>query len=227
MAFSAKAQSNFSISTDLQSRYVWRGMALGGSAPSIQPSATYSYKGLSVGTWGAFSMCTSAYQELDLSLNYSFCKDMFSVGLIDYSFPIYESNYNYFDYPKNHILEAGISFKGTKNIPLTLALFTNICGADSKDNSDKRAYSSYAEVGYSLTCQRIESDFSFFCGCALNGAKTNSFYGNKKFAAVNLGASGVKKLKINDGFSLPLKATLAINPNSKKAYFVIGTGIAL
>jgi len=227
MAFSAKAQSSFCLSTDLQSRYVWRGMALGGSAPSIQPGATYSYKGLSVGAWGAFSLCTSAYQELDLSLNYSFCKDMFSVGVIDYAFPLYESNYSYFDYPKNHILEASVAFKGTQRLPLTFALFTNLCGADSKNNDGKRAYSSYAELGYTLTCQKLESTFSFFCGCALNGARVNSFYGNKKFAPVNVGASAKKTLKINESFALPIKATIAVNPNSKKTYFIIGTGIAL
>jgi len=38
--------------------------------------------------------------------------------------------------------------------------------------------------------------------------------GKKSFSIVNIGASVTKALKITDTFSLPLKATLVINPSA-------------
>jgi len=86
VATNLKAQKNLSISTDFQSRYIWRGQALGKNAPSIQPGVKYNWKGLSVGAWGAFSTSELNSQELDLYVSYTFLKDIFTVIVTDYAF---------------------------------------------------------------------------------------------------------------------------------------------
>lgn len=241
-ATNLKAQSNFSISTDFQSRYIWRGQALGKNIPSIQPGIKYNWKGLNVGAWGAFSTSELTSQELDLYVSYTFLKDMFTVIVTDYAFPQDNSPFKYFDYDKNtttHVFEGGLVFNGLKNLPLSASLYMNFYGNDTKNNKGNNVFSTYGEVSYNPICEKINTSFSFFAGFALNGGYREEnispleptiykgFYGNEGFAFVNLGIGATKTLKITDSFSLPINTKLIINPDANKAYFTVGTGISL
>ena len=55
----AKAQE-LSVGTDIVSRYIWRGIDLGGNTPSIQPTLEFSTGGFAVGFWGAYSLSDPA-----------------------------------------------------------------------------------------------------------------------------------------------------------------------
>lgn len=231
-----KAQNNFSISTDFQSRYIWRGQALGKNIPSIQPALKYSYNGLNIGAWGAFSTSELNSQELDLYVSYTFLKDMFTVIITDYTFPLDNSPFKYFDYDKNttpHVFEGGLVFNGLKNLPLSASLYMNFYGSDSKNNNGNNVFSTYGEVSYNPICEKINTSFSFFAGFAFNGGYREEsiihkgYYGNEGFAFVNLGIGATKTLKITDSFSLPINSKLIFNPYANKAYFIIGTGITL
>jgi hypothetical protein len=50
--------SNFSIGADAVSRYIWRGLNLGGATPHIQPFMEYSFgeTGLAIGAWGSYGL---------------------------------------------------------------------------------------------------------------------------------------------------------------------------
>lgn len=237
-----KAQNNFSISTDFQSRYIWRGQALGKNIPSIQPALKYNWKGLNVGAWGAFSTSELSSQELDLYVSYTFLKDMFTFIITDYAFPQENSNFKYFDYDKNttsHVFEGGLVFNGLKNLPLMAYLYVNFYGNDTKNNKGNNVFSTYGEVSYNPICEKINTSFSFFAGFAFNGGYREEnnlspepiihigYYGNEGFAFVNLGMGATKTLKITDSFSLPINTKLIFNPDANKAYFTIGTGITL
>jgi hypothetical protein len=50
-------------------------------------------------------------------------------------------------------------------------------------------------------------------------------YGSSQFAFINVGVSAKKALKITDHFSLPLKLTLAANPNSNKFYMAFAISL--
>ncbi|MDR2836249.1 MAG: hypothetical protein LBV69_08705 [Bacteroidales bacterium] len=192
IVFSQQEESNFAynVGLDFQTRYIWRGQALGGSAPSLQPGMGISWKGLSFGVWGAYSLSRNVTQELDLSLSYTFWEDRFTVGIIDYSFPQeINQDYNYFDYKQNgsHVLEAGLTYNGEKNVPVYFSIFTNFYGADTKksiqkdDNTfelnddgtvkQKNIFSTYIELGYNLPWKKLGVEFNIFAGCALNSYK--------------------------------------------------------
>ncbi len=128
--------AKFDIGTDLMSRYIWRGADYGNS-PSIQPTMAFTWKGLEVGAWGAFSLSNTNYQEVDLYINYSFC-DYFSLGFTDYFFPDQTlSNNHYFDYNKNstgHIFEGSATLSGGEKFPLSLLIAMNFYGAGCQES---------------------------------------------------------------------------------------------
>lgn len=236
-----KAQGNFNISTDIQSRYIWRGQALGGNTPSIQPSMKYNIKGFELGAWGAFSTSQLTTQEIDLYLSYTFLDNMFTAIITDYSFPKDFTQFDYFDYGKNttHVLEAGVVFNGLKNLPINASIYTNFYGADSKDINNDNVMSTYFEISYNPFIEKINTSLSVFSGFALNGGYTTTnpissvnnkiygYYGNVGFACVNLGLGATKNLKITESFSLPISTKLIFNPEAKKAFFTLSTGIKI
>jgi uncharacterized protein (TIGR02001 family) len=69
-----------SVSTDILSQYIWRGMAYSQGSAVIQPSLTASYKGLSLNIWGNFDTDAkfqnnpskgAKWTETDVTLSYT------------------------------------------------------------------------------------------------------------------------------------------------------------
>jgi hypothetical protein len=92
-----------------------------------------------------------------------------------------------------------------------------IYGFDKKsEDSTKQAFSTYIELGYTKGVVNLFFGFAPWSGYYNNYGTTNfDPEANKKtFSIVNVGASVSKSLKINETFSLPLKATLVINPSA-------------
>lgn len=228
---------DFSVSAEVESRYVWRGQPLGGSVPSFHPSMSFEYKGLEVGAWGAYSFSKNPSQELDLYVSYTFWKEMFTVIVTDYCFPgeSYETRYfNYHNATTPHVFEAGVSFNGTEKVPIGVSLYTNFFGADAKKANGKNLFSTYAEVSYNPSIEKIGVEFSVFCGAALNGQsyiigedEFLGFYGNKGFSVVNVGVSASKSFSIKDKVEIPLTTKLIFNPAANQAYLSVGAGIKL
>ena len=141
MSFSAaNAQDKVegSVSADVVSRYVWRGQALGDAA--VQPSASLSYKGLSLSAWGSYGFLnTEDTKEFDLTLSYTV--GGFNVGVTDYWFSYYGADNKYFEYrahDTSHVWEANVGYDFG---PLAIQWYTNFAGADGINKSGKRAYS--------------------------------------------------------------------------------------
>lgn len=220
-----ECKSKLKLSTSVMSRYVWRGLQLGGAYPSIQPTLEFSKGKFAIGAWGAFSTNGLQSQEVDLYASYTFAKDMFTFTLTDYFFPSDTASYNYFVYDKDatsHLFEASLKFNGTEKIPFTLLLAANIYGADTKKLNGDNVMSSYIELGYITKIG--ETSLNAFIGSALNapGDNLTGFYGNTKTGIINLGATASKEIQISDKFSLPINTSLIFNPYAKKVFFVFG-----
>ena len=223
---STEVEKSLNISCDLMSRYVWRGTDFGAS-PSIQPGIEYSKSGFMIGAWGAYAVNFQGYQEFDLYFGYTFYKEMFTVLITDYYFQNDLVKQNYFDY-KNattaHVFEATLIFNGTKKIPLSVMIATNIYGADSKKINDdgtmgENQYSTYAELTYSF------KNFDIFMGTNLTQVDKDKgesgYYGNY-IGVVNLGVTSTKNIKITNHYDLPLTVSLITNPQAEKVYLVAG-----
>ena len=222
MSFSAaNAQDKVegSVSADVVSRYVWRGQALGDAA--VQPSASLSYKGLSLSAWGSYGFLnTEDTKEFDLTLSYTV--GGFNVGVTDYWFSYYGADNKYFEYrahDTSHVWEANVGYDLG---PLAIQWYTNIAGADGINNSGKRAYSSYVQLSAPFTLATC--DWTATIGAV---PYATSFYSDVNgFAVTNVALRATKAIPVCKKWSLPLFMEGSCNPSTKKGYLVVGFTVA-
>jgi hypothetical protein len=211
----ANAQDNeveTTVSADVVSSYVWRGMDCGSAA--IQPTLGIAYKGLSLTAWGSYGLVdTNDAKEFDLTLAYT--TGGFNIGITDYWFNTPEARYFLYDAHKtSHVFEANVGYDfGAASIQW----FTNFAGNDGLNKDGKRAYSSYLEL--SAPFKLASADWSATIGAV---PYATDFYGVNGFAVTNVSLKATKDIKITDSFSIPVFAQVAANPASQKAYFVFG-----
>ena len=217
----AKAQtdvssSHFKVTADLVSHYVWRGsMATGSPTPNFQPTLAYTNGKFEIGFWGSTDF-TGSYKEIDTYASYT--TGSIKLGFTDYDWNFNHSGYfNYKNSETGHMFEGTIGFIGTEAFPVSVTWNTMFYGLDKKSNdSTKQAFSTYIELGYTKGVACLFFGFTPWSGFYNNYGTTNfdPAAGKKTFSIVNIGASVTKALKITDAFSLPIKATLVINPSA-------------
>lgn len=214
-----QAQTNkggiFTVSADLVSAYIWRGIPQEGSkggTPNIQPSITYTNGSFSIGTWGSSSF-SGQVKEVDLFATLAISNEL-SFTVTDYNWNFNRTYFNYQSHGTDHIYEATLAYTGVPPFPLSMSVNTMFYG-DDKNANGNNAYSSYVEIGYPLT-----SMVKAFMGASL--VNSPMIYGNSTFAMINIGLRATKIVKVTDTFSLPVYAILGCNPHSGKAYLVAG-----
>lgn len=221
--------SNLSIGADVVSRYVWRGLNLGGSSPHIQPFIEYEFgeTGLAIGAWGSYSVGFGmAGTEADLYLSYT-PVDWLNITISDYFFPAdmpFERN-DYFNYKRDetgHTFEAMITLGGTESFPLYATFAMNIYGADGINDQGENYNAKYIELGYNTTLG--DGDITAFLGIAPDDPKTDrggeGWYGDNA-GIINVGATYSRTSKIGN-FELPVFSSLIFNPEAGNIYIVLG-----
>lgn len=215
-AVSAQEESGSSVDlgVDVQSRYIWRGLQLGGNSPSLQPYVEISMGKFTFGAWGAYSTGgVSAGQEADLYATFN-AADNFSITLTDYFFPTEGGAMDYLKY-NGHVLELMLGYSAG-DFGFTVA--TNIAGNADLDSNGDQAYSTYAEISYGTTVG--ETDFGIFAGAVF--MDDAGYYLTTGSGLINLGISASKEIKITDSFSLPVNAALTVNPDAENVYLTFG-----
>jgi len=218
---SVKAQ--FSTGADIVSSYVWRGVPQESNSkagtPNIQPYASFTTGGFTIGSWASSSFSGNV-KEVDLYATYVF-SPLFSVTLTDYNYGFGTDSVGgqkYFNYKKaetDHVFEGTLAYAGVESFPLSLSINTMFYGADKKpSDATKQAYSTYFEFGYPIT-----SFAKVFLGGSV-GESNN--YLTSKFGITNVGFKVSKSIAITDKFSLPVYGIVGANPYAKNAFFVAG-----
>jgi hypothetical protein len=206
----------FKVTADLVSHYVWRGsMATGSPTPNFQPTLAFSKGSFEIGIWGSTDFIGD-YKEVDPYI--SLTAGQFKLAVTDYNWNFDKADYfNYKNSETGHRLEGTISFTGPEAMPISVTWNTMFYGLDKKsDDSTRQAYSTYIELYYSKGAASFFFGFTPWTGYYNNyGVTTFDPGADKKiFSIVNTGASVKKALKINETFSLPLRATIVINPSA-------------
>ena len=227
---SAASKGKLDASADIVSRYIWRGMNLGGSAPSIQPSLEFSSGNLAIGTWGAYSFAHAVTrQEVDLYASYTI-SDVFTVTATDYFLPEEDSAENhYFNYQEKetgHLFEVSAKFLGNKDIPISILVATNVYGSDARKANGDIQYSTYLELGYEFEFRETTCNaFLGFTPTKPNRDKGETgFYGPYP-GVVNIGFTGSKEIPITEKFSLPVNVSLITNPQAENIFLVFGISL--
>ena len=209
------SQDSLLITTDIVSRYVFRGQVYGGSV-NLQPKVSFAHKNLEVGVWGTYGI-TDSFHEVDPFVKYSYHE--VSATFVEHYDPTTfdckpsSINANYFNFNNSttaHLGEVILTYEG----PISLLMSTYIYGNDLDSLSHNR-FSTYFELGYTLNINKQKIDL-FFGMTPHSGSYANDF------AVVNVGATTYKDIKIADNFTIPTYYTLIINPKSQNVYFVVG-----
>lgn len=208
-----KKHSPFTLSLELSSKYMWRGIEYG-NAPVAFPMLSYNYKGFNAFAMGAYSF-NGSHQEVDLGISYYY-KGL-NIGLSDYYYPSsVGTNDKYFELSNRstgHSVEAYFTYTPNK-VPLWITLSTYIYGADKNLNGNQ-AFSSYMELGYTHNFNENNA-LSLALGANLN----KGFYTNyeKGFNIVNIALKYATSFKFGQ-FKLPVSASYILNPYREKSYF--------
>jgi hypothetical protein len=238
---SKKITADFQIGADIMSRYIWRGINLGGTGPSIQPTLKLNVGNadhlFSIGGWGAYTFGPTSNQEVDMIVSYTF-KGMLTLLVTDYFFPgLYNDKHDqYFYYRQDstgHVFEGMVMFNGTNKIPFTLMVATNFYGNDARrmkevnDSTfieDGLQYSTYIELGFKKTIKRF--DFNAFVGGTVtspnNSRHETGYYANTKAGFTNIGIKVARAIPVTEKYSIPIQASLIANPLQNKFYIVFG-----
>jgi hypothetical protein len=221
--------SPFKATAELVSIYVWRGsMATASPTPNLQPTFAFSKSGFEIGVWGSTDF-SGSYKEVDPYVTYGI--GSWKATVTDYNWNFGRANYfNYKESETGHMLEGSIGFSGPSSIPLSIGINTIFYGFDQKGNgnmpayksntsasdSSKQAYSTYIELGYTKGIANIFFGFTPMAGYYNNYGVTkwDSTADKKTFSIVNIGATISRAIKITDSFSLPVRATLVVNPSA-------------
>ncbi len=210
-----EGSASLTMSADVVSQYVWRGLELGDA--SVQPLLGVSWRGLSVGAFGSVGFVnTSDAKEIDIFASYTL--GGFSLGVTDYWMDDPVSQYfRYKAHATGHVFEASVAYDFG---PLSLSWQTNFAGADGVNGSGHRAYSSYAEVAAPFSW--VTCDWQATLGAV---PWATDYYGAPRFTVTNISLRATKAIRITEHFSLPLFVQLTANPEARKAYFVAGLTI--
>lgn len=212
-------EPKFTAAVDVVYPYLWRGIKYYGDKIAFQPYMAYAVTDkLSVGVWATtnFSNAADAYNEFDWNIAYQ-VSPVVKVMLSDYYWPATKNNpdwerSSYFDYSEGSAQSLDLSVLldfSEKGVPLDFQWNTFIGGGDYKydDNGERsRAFSSYAEIGYTYSLESAGLDIRPFVGAVvINGGYYGvDASGKAGFTFSNVGVNVAKELKITEKFSLPV-----------------------
>lgn len=200
--------------------YLWRGIRYYGNKVAFQPNIEYSFTDkLRFNLWAStnFSNAADAYNEFDWSFCYQI-SPVVSVTLADYYWPATANNpdwekSSYFDYSEgsSQSMDLSLSFDfSEKGVPLRFEWNTFVAGNDfnydANGKATTRAFSSYAEVGYTYLHQKSDIGCRVFVGAVVinGGYYGTDANGQTGFTFSNIGVSIDKEIKITKKFSLPV-----------------------
>jgi hypothetical protein len=217
-------EPKFTAAVDVVYPYLWRGIKYYGDKVAFQPYIEYAVTDkLSVGVWATtnFSNAADAYNEFDWNIAYQI-SPVVKVMLSDYYWPATKKAHEedssnsrdcYFDYSEGSAQTLDFSVMldfSEKGVPLDFQWNTIVGGNDYKyddnENPTTRAFSSYAEIGYTYFLESAGLDIRPFVGAVvINGGYYGvDASGKPGFTFSNVGVNIAKELKITDQFSLPI-----------------------
>lgn len=204
-----------SVSLELATRYVWRGLQYG-DAPVAFATLGYTYKGFYAYAMGAYAF-NSSHQEVDLGVTYTW--KWLTIGASDYFFPSAagekDKYFNFNRHTTGHSIETYIT-ASPFSFPLWITASVYPWGNDYRPDG-KQAYSAYAEIGYKYRFKGPHA-ISAICGAALNKSFYNDY--TTGFSIVNVSARYDTAFRFGS-FELPVSASYILNPWKGKSYFTL------
>ena len=209
----AQSDVDVSLKSDFVSDYNWRGLELGNA--SIQPELSVGWKGLSLTAWGSAGLTGHKDDKREIDMTLSYETGGLSFGVVDYWTDEYDNRYFYYKRDSTgHAVEGFIAYDFG---PVRASWQTFFAGRDYKEDSGKRAYSSYFELTAPFRLGTCDWDATL----GLVPWKSD-YYDVGGFSVTYLSLCATKDIQITKSFSLPLFGQVIANPASQNFYFVFG-----
>ena len=203
-----------SAGADLVSSYIWLGVSQNQGA-AIQPRASLSYAGFTLGAWGSTSFDASGAKEVDLYLSYNIKGLTLKVTNYWWAGEAVE----YFG-TSTHFYEGSIAYNFGEKFPLTLSANTMFAG--DKDADGKEQYSTFISASYDFSV----CDFGLTPRITITPA--DGMYASEDESRVLEAAVRVSRsIKLSDSFSLPIFTDLICSPAKKDTYLVFGLSVGI
>ena len=227
------------VSGDLVSRYMWRGLDMAGV--SFQPSLNVAWKGLSLNVAGSTPLeKNGGIMDLDITLGYSLFG--FNIGAIDYWTADVDPRNRYFYYGGEtacpHQLEANIGYTCKYG---SLQAYTMVYGNDYKIDGS-RAFSTYIELSVPFRAGGLdwdvragvtpmesagttyEEEYTTASGKTKTKTKGDWLYG-ESFTCCMASVRATKNLAFKH-FKVPVYVELHANPYLQRANLVLGISVS-
>ena len=234
---SAQDQFKATVSGDLVSRYMWRGLDMAG--PSLQPTLKVAWKGLSLDISSNVPFDKEETKDIDVTLGYSLFG--VNIGVIDYWTANVDPRNRYFYYGGGmecpHQLEANIGYSCKYG---SLQAYTMVYGNDYRIDG-KRAYSTYIELSVPFRLGGLDWDVRagitpMESGCSSYketyedeevGTLTITHYDflyGERFNCNMASIRATKKLEFKH-FNVPVYVEVHTNPYLQRANVLLGVSI--
>ena len=228
---SEEQTSKWTAAVDVVYPYLWRGLKYNADKLAFQPYVNYNItEKLTFGLWATtnFTNDADAYNEVDWVISYQI-SDVVQLVVSDYYWPSTKkafeedsanSRANYFDYSEGSAQSLDFSILldfSEKGVPLDLQWNTLFGGNDYKYDENGvatgRAYSSYAEVGYTHTFEKAGIDVRPFIGAAIinGGYYGTDANGKAGFTFTNVGINIAKDIEISKNYTIPVFVRYSFN----------------
>ena len=236
---SAQDEFEATVSADLVSRYMWRGLDMANA--SFQPNLNVAWKGLSLNVAGSTPLeKDGGVQDIDVTLGYSLLG--VNIGVIDYWTADVDPRNRYFYFGGEtacpHQLEANIGYTCKY---CSLQAYTMFYGNDYKIDGS-RAYSTYIELSVPFRLGGLDWDIragvtpmesagtTYKEQIVTETGKTKTvtrgdwMYG-ESFTCNMASVRATKNLEFRH-FKVPVYVELHTNPYLQRANLVLGVSIS-
>ena len=239
LPLAAQHEIETTLKADLVSKYMWRGLDLGGV--SLQPQAEIAWRGLFAKASGSVGFAKEDAEEIDLEVGYRL--QGFNIGVIDYWCTGIDPDdrYLYFDKDKGpHRAEVNLGYTCKY---FGLQAYTTVWGKDHKISDEKRAFSTYIEAavpfklggvdwvirggftpfeskGEEKERQRYSEDW----GDVITQQYNDYLYADQA-ALVMASLRATKEISLGRQARMPIFAEIHMNPYLQKANVVFGISI--
>ena len=217
----------FSGGTDVVSGYIWRGVWEAGA--SLQPTLTMTVGNFSATAWGSVDFAATSYKEMDLTLAYTLgpvtlsLADLYWEGGAGDRGTVSRSYFR-FGADSPHRVEAGIAWRISEQVPLTLAWNTVLFGAADVNTKGERAYATYAEASYPFAVKGVEMK----AGIGIVPWNAVGTYGiDRDFYVQNIFLNAGKSWTVLGSLQLGIFTSLGWNPAAEDVNFVGGFSFRL
>lgn len=222
-------QAQIHLKANLQNNHLWRGMEVSDGIVLLSDlSYTFANDHVTLGLWGGTNS-EGSYKEFNHYLNLKAGGWGFALwDTYNFSPGANYNNHEYWNYSARttgRFLDATLSYRFPKSVPLLLSWSTVVFGRDRTSDNKKQKYSTFCYAEYPVYQNDLwKVDAGVGGAFALNRAGEDSHFFGTTAGIVHVSLQATHNLHLGK-LTIPVYAKGLWNPQSQQSYFQLGAEI--